>query len=42
MKWLENLKKLQLWTNADRTEYAIFLTGKSDNGSVNKPIMIIM
>jgi hypothetical protein len=31
-------KKLQLWTNADKTEYAIYLTSNSDNKSSNKNI----
>jgi hypothetical protein len=46
MKWLKNRKTLQLWTNADRTEYAIYVeksksdkTSGSGNNNNNKLIV---
>ena len=44
MKWLKNRKTLQLWTNADRTEYAIYVEKSKSNktsGSGNNNKLIV-
>ncbi len=36
IKYTIHKKKLELWTNADKTEYAIYLTSNTNNKNSNK------